>query len=296
MADTKMQGYQLLMKEFGKNQTQAENLAKNVGNALIKLEMEDGIERPLAVFAAEVSGNPHYFDRGTIAGQLLLNGICYCHGREMPQSADEWRRLLLRVGIVPDNVSSIVHAYGLRLQTADGYHPAYDAFCKLREPYVITLENLKGIIGASAAGQKLYIVENEMVFTFLVNHVKENNVTILCTSGQLRTAALELIPLIIGSGATIYYSGDLDPKGIDIADRLWQKFGERIHLWRMTSKDYQKSCSNERITDVRLVKLDRVKNPVLRETAKRVKGKRVSAYQENILDDLLKDIGDKAVG
>lgn len=38
------------------------------------------------------------------------------------QSALQWRNLLMEVCIVPDNISSMVHAYGLRLLTSEGWH------------------------------------------------------------------------------------------------------------------------------------------------------------------------------
>lgn len=70
------------------------------------------------------------------------------------------------------------------------------------------------------------------------------NVSLLCTSGQPRYAALKLISLIVQSGIPIYYSGDLDPDGIGIADRLWQRFGNRINSLechqRITGTVFQK--------------------------------------------------------
>ena len=287
----KKHGYQLLMREYAKDPKQAKTLAKNVGNALVRLARENGEkEYPLAVFAAEMSGNPHYFDRGTAAGALLVHALSCCRERQVPDSAHQWRELLIGVGLIPDNVSSMVHVYGLRLQTKDGWHPAYDAFCSLREPYVITMENLRGITGVHAQGDRVYIVENEMVFCSLLEHAKAEKLTLLCTSGQLRTAALELIPLILDSGADISYSGDIDPDGIGIADRLWQKFGNRIHMWRMSSADYAKSLSNEEIGDSGISKLENIKNPILKETADQLKIKRKAGYQENLLEDLQKDI------
>ncbi|MCM1101768.1 MAG: TIGR02679 domain-containing protein [Clostridium sp.] len=302
----KKYGYQLLMKEFKKESWQAEILAQNVGAALIRLERQDGssIEWPLAVFAAKISGNPHYFDRGTTPGQLLVNAICYREKAELPKNAHQWRDLLFAVGIVPDNVSSMVHAYGLRLQMRDRLHPAYDAFCGLNEPYVITMENLRGITGALAEGDRVYVVENEMVFCYLLEHAvretrpqvgssnpsRSKKLTLLCTSGQIRSVALELIPLILNSGVDIYYSGDIDPDGIGIADRLWQKFGERIHIWRMSPEDYKTGVSKERIDDNGLAKLENVRNPLLKQTAEAVKEKRRAAYQENLLEELLGDI------
>lgn len=302
----KKYGYQQLAREYKKDRQQAQVLAKNVGNALVQLEGTEGTcgEWPLAVLAAKISGNPHYFDRGTAPGQLLMHAICYWRKEELPENAHGWRELLFAVGIVPDNVSSIVHAYGLRLRTKDGWHPAYDAFCQLKEPYVITMENLRGITGAHAEGDRVYVVENEMVFSYLLEQTgrekqagpgrlkphRNKNLTLLCTSGQLRAVALELIPLILDSGAEIYYSGDIDPDGIGIADRLWQKFGDRIHIWRMSPADYETGISKECIGKNGLAKLENVRNPLLQETAECVKARRAAAYQENLLQELLGDI------
>lgn len=111
-------------------------LLKTVGRALILLEdiRETEEEYPLAVFSAEISGNPHYFDQGTTAGQLLVHGMCYATRTDYPENAHRWRELLLSNGIVPDNISSIVHIYGLRLQIDSDWHLAYDAFAGGRSP------------------------------------------------------------------------------------------------------------------------------------------------------------------
>lgn len=298
MEEEKKYGYQLLIREYGKDEQQTRELAENVGNALVRLcsIKEEETEIPLAVFAADISGNPHYFDRGSTAGQLLLHGICFEENTPLPQSAHQWREILMGSGIVPDNISSMVHAYGLRLRTKEGWHPAYEAFCQRREPYVITMENMRGILGAAAAASRVYIVENEMVFSYLVEKLREaergseqEQFTLLCTSGQLRAVALELIPLILSSGAEIYYSGDIDPDGIGIADRLWQKFGDRIHIWRMSPEDYERSISGETIGDTGILKLGNIQNPLLAETAEAVKEKGLAAYQENLLEELRTD-------
>lgn len=293
-------GYQLIIREYAKDADQAAVLVKHIGLSLAKLQVrqmelltrrgETETERPLAVFAAEISGNPHYFDRGTTAGQLLLHALCFWQDRELPKTSHEWRESLLDAGLTPDNISSMVHAYGLQLLTDTGVHPAYDAFCRLGEPFVITLENMKDITGVSVRGDKVFIVENEMVFSYLLEHVKGNDVTVLCTSGQLRSVALELIPLILTAGANIYYSGDLDPEGIDIADRLWQKYGDGISIWRMQSEDYKKSISDEHISDARLAKLSHIQHPTLKETATCILAKQYAGYQENLLKELVRDV------
>ncbi len=292
MVSQKKYGYQTIIREYGRDREHTEKLLKTVGKALLLLEntQETEEEYPLAVFSAKVSGNPHYFDQGTTAGQLLVHGMCYAARTDYPVNAHQWRELLLSNGIVPDNISSIVHIYGLRLQIEGDWHPAYDAFCRRQEPCAVTMENLRELTAVQPTEDKVYIVENEMVFSYLLKHLKQKNVTLLCTSGQLRSAAVKLMPFLLDSGAEIYYSGDTDPDGIRIADRLWRKYGDRIHVWRMSEEDYVKSLSKEEIGSISMKKLETVENPVLRRTANEVRKKKRAGYQENILKDLLEDI------
>lgn len=295
MYSKKKFGYQTVIREYGRDRERTEKLLKTVGRALILLEdiRETEEEYPLAVFSAEISGNPHYFDQGTTAGQLLVHGMCYAARTDYPENAHQWRELLLSNGIVPDNISSIVHIYGLRLQVGGDWHPAYDAFCRRQEPCAVTMENLQELTAVQPTGDRVYIVENEMVFSYLLKHLEQKNVTLLCTSGQLRSAAVKLIPFLLDSGAEIYYSGDIDPDGIRIADKLWRKYGDRIHVWRMSGGDYERSLSEEVIGNISMKKLETVANPILRETAGEVRKKKKAGYQENILTDLLEDMDRK---
>ena len=281
----KKYGYSLLMREYGKDALQAEEIFRHTGRALIKLEeMEtSGEELPLAVFAAELSDNPHYFDRGTAAGLLLVHAICFREKRGLPENTHEWRELLEDVGIVPDNISSQVHVCGLRLKKGESWHPAYEAFYENGEPCVVTMENLKDITEAKAIDNQVYVVENEMVFSYLTSSEKKKACTILCTSGQLRSAAVKLLDLLVKSGASVYYSGDTDPDGLGIADRLWQKFQASVHIWRMGPEDYEKSLSGEAVGRFGLAKLEQLKHPVLRETAEYIRREKKAGYQENLL-------------
>ena len=292
LLSSKKYGYSLLMREYGKDALQAEEIFRHTGRALIKLEeMEtSGEELPLAVFAAELSDNPHYFDRGTAAGLLLVHAICFREKRGLPENTHEWRELLEDVGIVPDNISSQVHVCGLRLKKGESWHPAYEAFYENGEPCVVTMENLKDITETKAIDNQVYVVENEMVFSYLTSSEKKKACTILCTSGQLRSAAVKLLDFLVKSGASVYYSGDTDPDGLGIADRLWQKFQASVHIWRMGPEDYEKSLSGEAVGRFGLAKLEQLKHPVLRETAEYIRREKKAGYQENLLEELAKDI------
>ena len=195
-----------------------------------------------------------------------------------------------------DEISSMVTAYGIHLETAAGLHPAYEGYIKMGEPCVITLSNLGRVCRAYGSRAELkeekpiYIVENEMVFSHLLNELSGVSFSLLCTSGQPRTAAFVLLDRLIESGAQLFYAGDLDPEGMMIADRLWRRYPERLCIWHMGEGDYRKSMSDERIDGMRMAILDKLVHPGLVETAKLLRQEGMAGYQEKLVDELREDI------
>lgn len=290
MEEEQKYGYRILMREFGKDKEEAKELICSVGRALCMMEKLRGEKIYLAVLATQVSGNPHYFDRGEVAGTLLVHALCWDMNRDYPENARELNAMYLKKGIWLDDISNTVTVFGLHLETENGLHPAYEGFLKEKESCVITMENLARVKRVFGQGREIFIVENEMVFSHLLDKIRELPVTLLCTSGQLRTAAFILIDMLIESGAKVYYSGDLDPEGMDIADRLWQNYKENVVLWRMSSEDYYDCISNKPIDERSMVKLENLKNSDLIETASKVKYEGKAGYQEALLELLEKDI------
>lgn len=158
-------------------------------------------------------------------------------------------------GIIPDNISSLVHCFGLHLQIEGRWHPAYEVFCDRQEPFALTMENLRGLTGAFAERKQVYIVENEMVFSYLLEQLKNVKKTILCTSGQPRTAALKLIEALLKSGIEIFYSGDL---GSGTASASRTAFGsvlmERFRSGGWHRKIMRRACRQRRLGKMELRK------------------------------------------
>ena len=187
--------------------------------------------------------------------------------------------------------SSTVAFYGLHMRKNGVSCEILEAFCRAREPGILSLANLTGAETAWAEAGCAYVVENEMVFSFLVKCFKETKVTILCTSGQLSGAAQRLIRMLCENGTEIYYSGDMDPEGIGIAERLWRKYPQNIHIWRMAQQDYFDGLSGEEIEEWRMKKLQNITHPVLRETSYKIQNNGKASYQENLLEKLAQEIG-----
>lgn len=294
MEETRSFGYSMLNMQYRKNPEEAFALAQEVGAALERMVglTEAQEELPLAVLAAEITNHPHAFDRGTAAGNLLMHAVSWYKNCQYPQNAYLWRILLLEMGIAPDNLSSSVTEYGLHLKIGDKVHPAYEAFNCLGEPGVVTMEHMKRITGAYSDAGVVYVVENQMVFSYLLNYVEPQE-ALLCTSGQLRSASRELIGFLVKSGMQIYYSGDIDPEGMLIADKLWQRYPDNLHIWRMSKTDYIHSVSDEKVDQKRLGMLELLRNPILKDTALQLKKTKKAGYQENILLAFVEDISRK---
>ena len=301
MRQEKTAGYARLMRLYEEDPGEALRVAQAVADALMRLDFgaSGSLARaalPLAVFAAQITGNPHFFDRGTPPGDMLTQAMASLQGVEAPQDAYRWREWMQSIGIVPDTVSSLVHVYGIVLHTPQETHPAFRAFCERHESYVVTLEALGGITAARPLAPAVYIVENEMVFCCLIALLRHKNAALICTSGQPRAAALRLMDLLRVGGYPMYYNGDMDPEGLAIADRLQQRYGQALTLWRMKPQDYEKALSREKVPEERLRKTEHLASPALIAVAKKLKEHRRAAYQENMLEDLLSDIERGEVG
>lgn len=220
----------------------------------------------------------------------------FAAGREFPRDAAGVYEVYRNGGIVTDEIASTVAFYRLHMRKGGADSGILEAFCAAWEPGILSLANLAGAETVRAEEGCAYVVENEMVFSYLVKRCGELPVTLLCTSGQLSYAAQRLIHMLCESGTRIYYSGDMDPEGIGIADRLWRKYPRNIRIWRMDAGDYQAALSDEEIEEWRLKKLLGVEHPMLRETADCVRQVGRAAYQENILERLEQDILFMATG
>lgn len=245
---------------------------------------------PIAVFAANISGNPHYLDRGNTASSLLLYILSYVKGVEYPKDAVRWYDILSEFNLNKDELAGSVAVYNVHVQTSAGLHPGAEGCYQCKQPFILSSLHLTEDCKLYTDSHCVYIVENEMVFSYLQNSVKDSNVALICTSGQLSTTASYLVEKLVHSHTTLYYSGDLDPEGMGICDRLWKKYPDNVIPWHMTYTDYVQSKSSEEISDSRLSSLNAIENPVLKETSQYLWKERYAGYQENILEEYEKDL------
>ncbi len=269
--------------------------------AVNRLPALGGQHLRLPVFAAEVTGNPHYFDEGKRSLTYLLQAIrdlfedcclreenSLSEGRYFSGGGVEARaELLYTGGIIKDDLSNWVLCCGIRGYLSDeAVHQGMAEYCHRGEPQILTLQNLSFLQAAAIAGKEVFVVENPSVFSWLVGKNKENFACI-CSNGQLRLSVLILLDLLVENDITICYSGDFDPEGLSIAQKLVSRYGSRLKLCGYTEEIYHKAMSAETISSRRLKQLEKLQDQRLIALGKLLQEYRRPGYQENVMDFLL---------
>ena len=102
-------------------------------------------------------------------------------------------------------------------------------------------------------------------------------------NGQPRLAGLIVLELLAKSGIHVYYSGDLDPEGILIAQKLSMFYKGDFTYWHMTINDYEECMSDEVVSDKRCKMLDNITDEDLMPVSYAIMRNKRAGYQENIL-------------
>lgn len=264
----------------------AGDLLKNVVCALEHLPADRKQKQLLPVFAAEITGNPHYFDEGTAAGKLLLNYGYYRFGQTAAgiSGIEQRESLLYAMGILKDDLSNVCMVYGVSGTNENNeVHKGLQGFWTERQALQVTLNTLGKLVCLKAAGEhktKVYVVENPAVFSYLIQKYPDD--TFVCTMGQVKLAGyvtLDLFP----EHYILFYAGDFDASGLQIAQGLKLRYGSRLVLWNYKKEFYELALSDEVLKDQELRKLDKVTVEELQEIKECLLERKRAAYQENML-------------
>ena len=290
--------YKLCIKQYQEMPKQFEQTLQQFLKAVSKLPFF--INKPnqmLAVFAAETTGNPHFFDNGTVGEQLLTfflkDRLQHTHKPQMNVHTaaaervypmEQKAELYYKAGLLKDNLSNNTLVYGIHAISKEGtIHEGIEGFWYRQEPVQLTLLTLGTLSKVSTQGDnRVYIVENPAVFSTLIQSFPDK--TILCGNGQIRLATLVMLDLF-GEDTVFYYAGDFDPEGLQIAQKLAKRYGDRLKLWNYRTDFYQTYQSDVELSPKRLKKLDGIDLPGLLELKQAMKLDKRAAYQEAMLKE-----------
>lgn len=281
--ESKGDGYQTLMQHYRGNRVQLEKTLLQVLRAVDALPVLHGRKERVAVFAAKVTGDPHYFDEGTLGERLLCAYLRneYGAGETSLSGPERKSALLFHAGILKDDLSNYTLAYGIHARTGAGeLHPGIEGFLEREEPVQLSLLTLGGLEGAWAGGM-VYVVENPSICAALAEYKRD--IAVVCTNGQIRLSTLVLLDLLSRQNRFLY-AGDFDPEGLLIAQTLKRRYGEKLYFWNYKGEYYNRAVSRVALSEQRLKKLERVQEEGLFEIKQLLLERKYAAYQERLLE------------
>lgn len=264
-----------------------------VARAFDRMPERNGPIVYLAELANEVAGDAHALDPGRLAHTLLFRALEYHYpetARREKRGSAEWKvNLLSEAGIARDPISTRVDTFGLSGDTT--YLRA------LREIAVTRSINLDDFarIGSTlnALNGVAFVVENATVFRALVAWVREffaveKHPTIICTNGNLNLADKALMDALCARGAHLFYAGDFDLGGVQIAATILERYPGAASPWRMTAADYRAATSEDcRTFDPASLQRTAVHFP---ELVAEMTARRQTAHHEGLIPRLKEDL------
>lgn len=274
----------------------------------------------LPLFAGRIAGNPHALDNDTPAGRLFLEALKLLNqSSRQPENkqlslhspAEEEAELLYSFHLLRDNLLNFVTCSGLTAfrsvaitnQELRYWQEAWHAGAVLNVPLreLVTLSQLiPAQISTSlqtSDRKNVYIVENSGVCSTIIDYFAGKSLPLpplLCTHGNFKLASWAAIDLLITGGCTLHYSGDFDPEGLLMADRLLSRHPTQINLWHYSIDDYANCLKNTgettEISESRCKKLDSITNPALTDIVQALRSTKHVGYQESLVNTLIQDI------
>jgi len=278
-----------------------------IAHVLNQLPKPDVPER-LALFAQRTCGDPHALDPNMPAGRLLLLALNdFAQGRESsssqltktPQDREQELRLYREAGLLVDTVSSSVIAFNLSSATYhnDTSDPLIQAAGK--RVLLLPMRQLLEWKLLTPASTRIYLFENPQVFEEAIAALESARSipTFVCTSGWPSAAALRLLDQLLEESTDncLYYSGDFDLKGLQIASYLTGRYPGRCQPWHFDATSYQVALKSDGIeigaSELRMLNtLPEAFKPLVTM----MQEKRKWAFQEGIVELLVKDLRDSS--
>ena len=278
IVDKKIKPYNLIHKRYNQNK---EALKKELTNILTLVNNLPTTKTLLSIFSSNYTSDPHYIDLDKNHIILFLYALSYLDDSEFPNTREEKIKLLGKYNIEIDNLSNFALTYNLWSNKE-----YINKFAENKESLILDIQNILAIDSLDAKNKKVFIFENPSILSEIIS--KNIDVSVIISSGFINTSIYLIIDKLIKNDNKLYYNGDFDPEGLLIAQKLKEKYKEKIELFCYSKNDYEQCISKKNINIQRLNKLTKIDNKELLEIKELLKNNKLSAYQENNKDNIYK--------
>lgn len=297
---SKNETYNKLKKYYNKDKEELKKALLNVCKGINNLPNE---KIRIPVFASDITGNPHGFDRNTICGKIFIMLLCYIENMKIPRNTEELLEVYYNHNLLIDDVSNMVLCKNIKgyrkeeINKEQSYtkyikHNGLEWFSKYDEPIYLNLYNLSNIafLEENHKYNEVVVMENPAVFMEVAEKTKNRDFPIVCTYGQVKLSGLILLDMLVKQNYKIYYSGDIDPEGIQIADKLKSRYNKNLYFLGFDINTYRNNLSNVKISNTRLKKLKKNKSEYLKAICEEVNLIKKASYEEKNIEEIVKFI------
>ena len=293
--DKKKYGYNIIVRKYKSEIRNLKELKRKIIliiNSLNKLPYLNNEYENIAVFSAVNTKDSHFFDIDKFTGRLFIKAISFILNKDDPKDINEINELYYEVGILKDEISNHTTIYGLNAFNMDSSEvKAVNSFNLWKEPLQISISNLLKIDYFEAINNTVFIFENPAVFHKILK-VNGDNISLICTSGQLNLSSYILLNKIRNL-KNIYYAGDFDPEGLMIAYKIKKRYKDKVKFLNYTRESYINTMSNNIIEEKSMSQLNKINCSELDEVINELRINKRAAYQELLIDeyfDLIKKV------
>lgn len=286
--ETKLYGYQSIRRLYKKAldensiNTLKDELIKCI-NAINKLPYLENKYESLVVFSAKHTKDPHFFDKGSVYGNILINALVYKDSQGINKNEidniDKLNKLYYTFGLLKDEISNSTCIYKLTGVLED---KSIEFLNMINEPFNISLSNIQKLDYITCKNDRVFIFENPAVFHSIIQDFDIDE-SIVCTSGQLNLSSYMLLNKIKNLDK-IYYAGDFDPEGLQFADKLKDVYKDKVEFMLYDEKYYEKIISDKELDLKRISKLRSIKSKDLKDISDSLMKYKKAAYQELLID------------
>lgn len=269
--------YQVMLKRYHKNEYKFKIDLENIFKILSSI---DEFTPTSLTILASISGDPHFLDFGNSNSSLFIKMMAKFYGYNEPINTLEKIDFLSKFKIYVDNYSNYVITYLLRSNV-----DYINGFAEYNEVLNLNLSNLSKINKLDTVSKKVYVFENPS----LLSVVKSLCVPVIIASGNPNYVVYKVLEKLISSGNEVYYNGDFDPEGLCIASNIKKSFPS-VKFFCYDKEDYEMSFSNNKISNVRLKKLNKVNDIQLNVIKNFLLENGVSGYQEKNIGRIIEFI------
>ena len=287
--DKKKYGYNIIVRKYKSEIRNLKELKRKIIliiNSLNKLPYLNNEYENIAVFSAVNTKDSHFFDNDKFTGRLFIKAISFILNKDEPKDINEINELYYEVGILKDEISNHTTIYGLNAFNRDNSEvKAVNSFNIWKEPLQISISNLLKIDYLEAINNTVFIFENPAVFHKILK-VNGDNISLICTSGQLNLSSYILLNKIRNL-KNIYYAGDFDPEGLMIAYKIKKRYKDKVKFLNYTRESYINTMSNNIIEEKSMSQLNKINCSELDEVINELRINKKAAYQELLIDEYL---------